>query len=294
MNKNLLNKIALVTGGVLIGSGTTYLITKNRLIAKYDEILADELRGMRAAADARVSEAVEQYKLLHKEPPYDDPRTAVRAYEERLNELDYWHENGTPEDSTEETPVHDQLVEDKVLEKTAEDLKAMDDFKQSKEFVDQLLTGATEIVAHDVRPPSQAQKVLTLEDIGASPVDIPEETITGNVFENFPDEKTPVTSLRDKDAPFLIGEEEFQQNDLAHENHTLIYYAGDDTLADENGGILGNRKTVIGKDALKHFGYISDMPNTLYVRNEGLRADYEVVRLEGTHSELVLGIHPED
>lgn len=289
MNKNLLNKIALVAGGVLIGSGTTYLIVERKLRLKYETALAEEIQSIRRAADSEIEHAKEGFKLLHKEPPYDDPRTAVKAYGERLDELQYHFENGVPEDSDEETPVHDQLVEDKVLEKTAADLERLDDFKKSEEFVEQLLTGATEAVQYDVRPPSQAQKILNLEDMAATPSDIPE----GNIFENFKEGSVPVTSLRDKERPYLILEEEYHTNEPKHEQLVLLYYA-DEVLADEKGGVVGRASKLLGDDSLKHFGYDPENPNTLFIRNDKRKTDFEVIRLDGTHGELVLGIAPKD
>ena len=289
MNKNLLNKIALVVGGVCIGSGTTYLLVKNRLVAKYDTILAEEIRSIRNAATADVIEAKETMKLLHKQPPYDDPRTAVKAYGERLDELQYMFDNGVDRADDEEMPIHDQLVEDKVLEATEADLKKLDDFKKSQAFVDQLVTGATEAVKHETYPPSQAQRILTLEDVTSSPDELPAE----NIFELYPKDSIPAESLRDKDYPYLLAEKEFEDNLEDYEQFTLLYYA-DNVLADEQGVVIEAGKQLLGEDALKQFGYDKENPNTLFVRNDKRKAEYQVIRLDGTHGELVLGITPED
>jgi len=289
VNKNLLNKIALVVGGVCIGSGTTYLLVKNRLVAKYDTILAEEIRSIRNAATADVIEAKETMKLLHKQPPYDDPRTAVKAYGERLDELQYMFDNGVDRADDEEMPIHDQLVEDKVLEATEADLKKLDDFKKSQAFVDQLVTGATEAVKHETYPPSQAQRILTLEDVTSSPDELPAE----NIFELYPKDSIPAESLRDKDYPYLLAEKEFEDNLEDYEQFTLLYYA-DNVLADEQGVVIEAGKQLLGEDALKQFGYDKENPNTLFVRNDKRKAEYQVIRLDGTHGELVLGITPED
>lgn len=289
MNKNLLNKIALVVGGVCIGSSTTYLIVKNRLVTKYDQMMADEILAIRQAANARVDDATETMKLLRKEPPYDDPRTAVKAYGQRLDELQYLYDSGETDSSDESMPIHDKLVEDLVLDKTEADIKRIAEFKKTDTFVDQLITGATEVVQHDVRPPSQAQEIVTLDDVVSSPSDVP----AGNVFELYPKDSIPAESLRDKDYPYLITETEFHANEEHYEQFTLLYYS-DNVLADENGGVVASNKELLGKDALKHFGYDTENPNTLFVRNDKRKADYEVVRLDGTHAELVLGIVPKD
>lgn len=288
MNKNLLNKIALVVGGVCIGSGTTYLIVKNRLITKYDQTLADEIRAIRASADARVEDAKNTMMLLHKEPPYDDPRTAVKAYGERLDELQYMFDNGVDSSADEPMPIHDKLVEDNVLEATEADIKRVEEFKKSPAFVDQLITGATEVVKHEVYPPSQAQKIVTLDDVVASPDEVP-----GNIFDAFPPDSIPAESLRDKDYPYLLAEKEYEDNLEDYEQFTLLYYA-DNVLADEKGVVIEAGKEILGKETLKQFGYDSDNPNTVFVRNDKRKAEYQVIRIDGTYSELVLGIHPEE
>lgn len=284
MKKDLMRSIALVVGGVCIGSGTTYLIVEKRLRTKYQQFADDEIKEIRRASREANEAAKEHYKLLRKEPPYDDPRTAVKAYNERLDQLQYWSDNGVPEDSANDSPIHDELAEERVLEAAEEAAR-----QEGEVFVEKLLTGATEAVNHDVFPPSQAQRIVTLEDVAASPADIPET----NIFERFPEDSIPAESLRDKTMPYIISESEFHTNLESYEQVVLLWYS-DEILADEKGKQVANIKSVLGKGTLKHFGHDEANPNTLYVRNDVLKADYEVVRLETSYGEDVMGIAPKD
>lgn len=103
----------------------------------------------------------------------------------------------------------------------------------------------------------------------------------------------------DNKQPYVISLEEYEKDDTVYDEdgeafHTkifdkinLTYYEGDDTLIlDQNGDVLNIEETV-GNDALNRFGeYEKD---TVYVRNENLGADYEVVREHGSYSKEVLG-----
>lgn len=76
--------IRLALGGVLlfstglgIGLAVGRALTVKKLDAEYDARLAEET--------VRIDKF---YKMMRKEPPYDDIRTAAKAYSERLDELD--------------------------------------------------------------------------------------------------------------------------------------------------------------------------------------------------------------
>lgn len=73
--------------------------------------------------------------------------------------------------------------------------------------------------------------------------------------------------------PYIIDAEEFGEID-DYEQITCYYYA-DGVLATEYDEPIGNIDDVIGLDALKHFGDFA--ANTVFVRNDRLRADYEVL-----------------
>ena len=87
--------------------------------------------------------------------------------------------------------------------------------------------------------------------------------------------------------PYIITFEGFCESKTNHDTLTITYYQGDDTLVDENEEIIENRKSVIGDDALSSFGEGSDDPNVVYVRNEKMAIDYEVILVEGSYSEAM-------
>lgn len=263
MRKISMREISLVVGGICIGSGTTYLLIKNRLTTKYDQLLNEEIKSIGDAASEHIEIQLEGFKKKHKLPPYDVPTTAIQILEE-------------PE-------IYNELVNTGEQEIVEKDVKL-----EHEELVQNLLYKATEAVNHEVHPPSQAQKIVTLDDVNTSPADIPVE----NIFANF--KEVPQEILRDKAYPYIVSEEEFRMAEPNYNQMTLLYYAGDDQLADENGGLVPDVEGTIGVESLKHFGHDENNPNTLFVRNDLRETDFEVIRLDGTHGEIVLGIAPKD
>lgn len=79
------------------------------------------------------------------------------------------------------------------------------------------------------------------------------------------------------DKPFVITELEFGNENHDYEKLTLLYY-DNGIITDENDDIIEKPLEVIGEDTLAYFGYGSDDKDLLYVRNNILRIDYEILR----------------
>lgn len=90
--------------------------------------------------------------------------------------------------------------------------------------------------------------------------------------------------------PYVITFEQFNEEYDRYDKVTMTYYAGDDTLADEYEGIVDDVNNLVG-DALTRFGEGSSDPDIVYVRNDSLEIDYEVIKSEGSYSDIVLGQH---
>lgn len=91
-------------------------------------------------------------------------------------------------------------------------------------------------------------------------------------------------------VPYVISFEEFEENPDSHEQLTLTYYAGDDTLADDKDSVVDNPNYTVGDDNLARFGHGSNDNKVVYIRNERVSADFEVLRSEGSYSVEVLGM----
>lgn len=91
---------------------------------------------------------------------------------------------------------------------------------------------------------------------------------------------------RDPEKPYIIHIDEFIENEPNHSNDTLTYYKGDDILVDAIDVPIYDYKNTVGE--LK-FGHGSNDPNVVYVRNEKLNADYEILLDHGYFQVEVLG-----
>jgi hypothetical protein len=109
-----------------------------------------------------------------------------------------------------------------------------------------------------------------------------------NVFEKYSDEKW--MENRDPSKPYIISEEEFLANDPEFDQTQLTYFAGDKQLADDNRQDPIPNHSIVGEDNLEHFGVGSDDPHLLYIRNEKLKADFEISLSQGYYQREVLGL----
>lgn len=91
---------------------------------------------------------------------------------------------------------------------------------------------------------------------------------------------------------FTVTEEEMETYDN-FEDIDLTYYAEDDILCDDQEQVIEDPEAIIG-DALTKFGVKSGYPDTVYVINKRVRAIFEVLMVEGSYQEIVLGMKKED
>ena len=92
--------------------------------------------------------------------------------------------------------------------------------------------------------------------------------------------RTPTT-------PYVIHRDEFFADEKGYDNQTtLTFYSGDNVLCDENDTPVYNPEKIVG---VLEFGKGSGDPNVVYVRNERLEAEYEILLDTGFYQLEVLG-----
>lgn len=128
-----------------------------------------------------------------------------------------------------------------------------------------------------------SEHILTPEEVpemGTRHVIFPEEENDPNW--NFAEEM----KTRSSETPYVIHRTEYEQGEAGYSQSTLTYYAGDDILTDDHDVPIYNKEYLTGE--LK-FGHGSEDPNIVYVRNERLDADYEVLLDHGYYQVEILG-----
>lgn len=118
--------------------------------------------------------------------------------------------------------------------------------------------------------------------------------------------KSTVKTDKDDSEPVVVQRRVFEPNEdhgpihiiSAEENAegsfedaTLTYYAQDGVITFADDEVMEDQENFIGGPdvaALENFGGISGDPNVVYVRNEVLLIDYEIVRDPGSYVKAVL------
>lgn len=83
--------------------------------------------------------------------------------------------------------------------------------------------------------------------------------------------------------PYVIPPEDFGELD-DYDTMSLTYYA-DGVLADDMDEIVEDVDDIVGRDSLSHFGEYED--DSVFVRNDNMRADYEILLDERRYSDVV-------
>lgn len=115
-----------------------------------------------------------------------------------------------------------------------------------------------------------------MEEYDSPAVAVPEEH---NIFAD-----------RDKNNPYVVSYGEYIEDDEDYDNVTVTYYEGDDTLADDQEKIIPDIEGTIGRNNLGSFGLQSEDDDVVYIRNERLKVQFEVVKDEREYAQAVMGV----
>lgn len=258
-------QIGIVVGclvlGAVVGGGVTYLAVKKRLELKYDKISAEEIEA-----------AKQYYRGMAQVATNEEAKS--RTPEEILAELH--GEEGDPE----------------VQEAAVSALKSYGGHVLNPE-------APAKTEAELVDPEEAAARVEKVEGRVVEQ-ELPKPH---NIFTNV----APVesedgwdyeveTRIREENpgAPYIIHHDEFYENDKDFEQAQLTYFAGDDTLVDDKQAIVPDIAATVGEDNVLRFGHGSKDKNIVYIRNERLELDLEVIHSSGKYQVEVLGFEDPD
>lgn len=116
---------------------------------------------------------------------------------------------------------------------------------------------------------------------------------TRNIFDDpVPAGEAVLGSLfadRSPDKPYIITKDEFYENEGELNERTFSWFAGDGVLAAEDDSVIPDIERTVGEDNLLRFGYGSDDPTIVYIRNEKMQMVIEVSKSEGKYAHEVAG-----
>lgn len=93
---------------------------------------------------------------------------------------------------------------------------------------------------------------------------------------------------KDKEKPYIIPPEEFGEFE-DYDCICLTYYS-DGVLAEAIDGVVEDVDEVVGEDFSEHFGEYED--DSVFIRNDRLKADYEILRDYRRYSDVLKGKLP--
>lgn len=94
---------------------------------------------------------------------------------------------------------------------------------------------------------------------------------------------------RDPRVPYIIHKDEYMEGEPGHEQDTLTYFEKDDVLCDAQDQVIEDQDQMVGLGNLSHFGHGSGDKHVLYIRNEELTLDIELIHSDGSYAEEVHG-----
>ena len=117
------------------------------------------------------------------------------------------------------------------------------------------------------------------------------EEVVSNVFETHKNEwdYSIETRLRSKDAPYILHADEFRENENDWDQTTFTYFVGDEVLCDIRDAEVDDVDGFVGSENLTKFGHGSNDDDVLYIRNEELQLEMEILRSNGKYSHEVHG-----
>lgn len=106
-------------------------------------------------------------------------------------------------------------------------------------------------------------------------------------------DQTEEKATRDPELPYLISVQEFM-DEKEFTKLNIVYYEEDDSLVDDGDRLIPDVEGTVGSAQLSRFGELSEDPNIVYVRNEKMEVDFEIIKDKRSYAKFIMGFDPED
>lgn len=97
-------------------------------------------------------------------------------------------------------------------------------------------------------------------------------------------------STRDPELPYIIHADEYEENQFEYKQESVTYYEGDDTMATMADVPIHNWPSMFGQ---LRWGHGSKDKSIVYIRNERMHKEWEVILHGGSYDIEVQGLHIE-
>ena len=264
--------VAASVAAFAVGAAGSYILTKNHVTAQYEGALDEELKKAK------------EYYTIHPPVTEEDISDQVEEVESVVAEIEVGEltkdQNKLKDDFVQYNKIATNYASDHISSKPAAKV-APRDGESMEEFEQRLIDEAKDFVKDTLSKTSSEPVAEYEEEV---------EIVTTNIFDTHgpSDDYDLDLSNQGTDTPYIISNEMFEDSELQYNQNTLTYYQGDRVLVDEKDQPLPI-KSAIGDGNLQ-FGKASGDLNIVYIRNERLEVDFEVIQSLGTYTEEVLGV----
>lgn len=236
----------------LVGAGVTFLITQKLLEKKYADIAEAEITSMR--------EAMERAK--HR-PKFVKEKKKITVDRNKVD-MGTINPNGTLTRSS---------IDNDPYEKAKRDYHKISILKSEEETA----KDETPEPEGDIEPDTDTDTDDETSDFDDGECDDAGQT-----------EQDMLNLMKvDRTQPYVITDQQYSEENGHYDKISLYYYRIDDVLTEDNEEIIDDIDSSIGWDAL----HVLDMQTNVWVRNERIASDYEVIALNSSFAESVHGLH---
>lgn len=241
-------------GGIGLGAGVGYFVAKKKLESFYEDRASQEI-------------------------------AEAKAFYANLNKVD---ENGavlTPQQVLSQRHGEEAVDALRTYQGEGEAIEGAKD-EQGGPWDDEMdAAQLAKIEAQLIEQRAEPDRVVVKEEVV-------EETV--NVFNDPHFDLAEEKKSRTKTRPYVITHDEYFNAEKDYDQISYTYYESDDTLVDEKDNPVTEIDKLISDEALARFGHGSKDKNVVYVRNDKMASDFEIVRSNGSYLVEVLGLPPED
>lgn len=244
-----------------IGAGAGYYVAKKHLEADFENRLRDEVEHTRKF-----------YKNLHDEKLRRET-TKLKEQADILKAA-----------VAEVTDAQEEEAFDKVMSGILKGTEFMDAVPENPDIPEQ-----ADEPEEEEMPEEAAKALVNYQGVSAASVE-PVGNVS-RILEEKVVEEQELTYVK-PDGPRLIDFNQYAENGGDYEQHTVVYYASDSEVSDENDAKLD--KTYVGTHiSYANLAKLNEDNTTIYVRDDKHRMDHEVIWSAGSFAVDVLGQQPE-
>ena len=104
------------------------------------------------------------------------------------------------------------------------------------------------------------------------------------------DMEAELATRGDGTQPYIIHQDEYINDEMGFHQSTVTYYAGDNIMADTDDTVIYNHDATMGP---LRFGHGTRDETVVYIRNEGIMQEWEVMFNPGHYAQEVMGLQME-